>query len=465
MRTVQGQCLHEQSWHARNVAIDSRAAKPGDLFVALKGPAHDAHDFVGDAFAKGAMAAIVSRKPAQAPKEAPLIFVEDTFAALEALGQAGRARAQGKILAVTGSVGKTGTKEMLRLMLNACGDAYANEGSFNNQWGVPLSLARLPAEAHFGVFELGMNHAGELALLAPQVRPDVALITTIEAVHMEFFPSVEAIAAAKAEIFIGMKPDGVAVLNRDNPHFARLAEGARAQGIRRILGFGSEGRADGKLLSYAGSPQGGMVEAEILGKKLAYPLGAAGAHLALNSVGALLAATAAGADAETCAAALAQYRPPVGRGTVSVIHLDDGEVTLIDESYNASPAAVRAALKVLGTMTPSPGGRRVFALGDMRELGAATDGLHADLAPDVIEAGVDLFYGCGAAAVHLYEALPGEKRGFHTRTSADLAQRLAADLRPGDIVAVKGSHSMKMEAVVEAIKALGRATKSQKMAS
>jgi UDP-N-acetylmuramoyl-tripeptide--D-alanyl-D-alanine ligase len=464
IRAVQGQCLHEQNWHARGVAIDSRSVTPGDLFVALKGPTNDAHDYVADVFAKGAAAAIVMRQPAQIPTASPLIFVDDTFTALENLGAAGRARAEASILAVTGSVGKTGTKEMLRLMLSAVGDTYANQGSFNNHWGVPLSLARLPEEASYGVFELGMNHAGELGPLSKQVSPDVALITTIEAVHMEFFASVEMIADAKAEIFLGLKPDGTAVLNRDNPHFGRLRDAARKQGIKRIQSFGSEAKADARLIEYTGTPEGGIVAAEILGHKVKYLLGAQGPHLALNSLGALLAAIAGGGDMATCAEALAHYRPPQGRGVISTIHVAGGDITLVDESYNASPVAVRAAMKVLGQTTPGSGGRRIFVLGDMKELGAASASMHADLAADIAAAKIDKLYCCGEAVGHLYEALPRDVRGFHARDSVDLAPRVAAEIHAGDIVTVKGSHSMKMELVVEAIKALDPSSQ-EKMAS
>ena len=237
IRAVRGHCLQEQNWNATGVSIDSRFLVKGDVFIALQGPVHDGHDHVAAAFAAGAAAAIVSRQPAQTPGDSPLIFVEDTFVALQDLGRAGRDRAQGKIIAVTGSVGKTSTKEMLRLSLSAVGKTYANRGSFNNHWGVPLALASLPADAAYGVFELGMNHAGELAALSALARPDIALITTIEAVHLEFFASTEAIADAKAEIFDGMQETGIVVLNRDNPHSARLASAAKSKGIKKILYF------------------------------------------------------------------------------------------------------------------------------------------------------------------------------------------------------------------------------------
>ena len=314
---TQARTLCPQDWNASGVSIDSRTVQSGDLFIALQGPTHDGHDHVAAALRAGAAGALVAHQPKDVAADAPLIFVQDTFKGLQDLGRAGRARSQAAIIAVTGSVGKTGTKEMLRLLLGAVGSVYANEGSLNNHWGVPLSLARLPAEARFGVFEMGMNHAGELTDLAAQVRPHVALITTIEAVHSEHFASVEAITDAKAEIFLGMEPTGVAVLNRDNSAFARLAHAAQTRGLQKILGFGRDAQAEARLLECTPLPEGGSaIVADILGQTIRYRLGASGEHLALNSVGALLAAISAGGDRDVCAAALTQFHPPKGRGVV-----------------------------------------------------------------------------------------------------------------------------------------------------
>lgn len=465
LRAVRGQCLHEQSWTATGVAIDSRTVKPGDLFVALKGPTHDAHDFAGQAFAAGAVAAIVQRAPSQVPPDAPLLFVDDVFAALQDLGRVGRQRSAATVLAVTGSVGKTGCKEQLRVMLECCGDAYANEGSFNNHWGVPLSLARLPADAQYGVFEIGMNHAGELGPLSREVQPRVSLITNIEAVHLEFFASVEAIADAKAEIFLGMTPDGVAVLNRDNPHYGRLLAAARTQGLKRIVGFGRDAKADARLLDYSACDDGGKVVAEILGQKFTYRIGAAGAHVAFNSLGTLLAATMAGADTLTCAEALASYRTPSGRGTRQNVALHDGGAfALIDESYNASPVAVRAAVRLLGETAPATGGRRVAVLGDMRELGDAAPRLHMELAAAIVESGIDRVHCCGGMMGYLYENLPAALRGKYAQRSADLAPLVAAEIRNGDVVMVKGSKSTAMHLVVDALKALQDGDSRRKIA-
>ena len=447
IRAVRGQCLHEQSWHAEGVSIDSRTLKRGDLFVALQGPDLDGHAYVAKAMEAGAAAAIVARQPEGVGASSPLVFVEDTFKALEDLGQAGRLRAKARIVAVTGSVGKTGTKEMLRRALSAVGDTYANEGSLNNHWGVPLSLARLPEAARFGVLEMGMNHAGELTVLSQQVRPHVALITTIEAVHMEFFASLEAIADAKAEIFYGMGAEGVAVLNADNAQYARLVAAAKAHGVKKMVSFGQGAKNDARLLTLTPEPNGSLITAEILGRKITFRLGASGAHLALNAVGALLASTLAGGECEACATALASYAPPVGRGVRQTVSVAGGVMTLIDESYNASPAAVRAAIQVLGTQA----GRRILVLGDMRELGPTGPALHAALAQDIVAAKIDRVNSCGDLMIHLQDALPSALRGLHAKDSVELAAGIKADIAAGDVVTVKGSHSMHMENVVKAL--------------
>lgn len=461
---VHGQCLHEQTWKAHGVSIDSRTTQPGDLFVALKGPVHDAHEHVAAAITAGAAGAIVSRQPSQIASSTPLIFVEDTFKALEALGQAGRERATGKIIAVTGSVGKTSTKEMLRIALAATGGTYANEGSLNNHWGVPLSLSRLPADAHYGVFEVGMNHAGELHNLSQQVRPHVALITNVEAVHLEFFPSVEAIADAKAEIFIGVQKNGTAVLNRDNRYFSRLSSAARNAGVKNILSFGRDSKSDARLLDYKAEGDAGIIEADIQGRLLRFKLGVPGDALAMNALGALLAGFAAGSDIEACAEALARYRQPKGRGVIQNLPLTRGEFTLIDESYNASPVSVGFAARVLGQMNPTQGGRRILVLGDMRELGDESPALHAGLAKEIVEAKIQLVFCCGDMMAHLFNSLPPEMRGGHAANSADLAPLVTNAVHPNDIITIKGSNSMAMSKVVNALRTLSQEQSNHKLA-
>lgn len=442
------------AWQATGISIDSRSVAPGDLFIALKGPAHDGNDHALGACAAGACAAIVSRLPDHAPHDAKLILVPDTFAALQDLGSRGRARAHGKIIAVTGSVGKTGSKEQLRTMLGACGTVFASQGSFNNHWGVPLSLAQMPPETAYGAFELGMNHAGEMAALTRQVQPHVALITNIEAVHLEFFPTTEAIADAKAEVFLGMDVQGVAVLNRDNPHFARLVGHARTQGIQTILSFGRGAGADARLLDCQLHADNSLLTAEFFGQSLQFTIGAPGLHYAMNALGTLLAAQAAGASLTECATALAHYAPPQGRGARQQIAIPGGSITLIDESYNASPVATRAAIAVLGQTMPGTGGRRIAVLGDMRELGATAPQLHAELAAPLNAAGIDQVFCCGHIIQGLFENLPATMRGRYAADSKTLATLLPGMLRPGDVVLVKGSKSVHMELIIAAIQQL-----------
>jgi len=461
---IRGQSLHTQDWAAHGVSIDSRTVHSGDLFVAIKGPSFDGHDYVRAAFEAGAVAAIVDHQPPGVPPDAPLLFVDDTFAALQDLGRRSRARSKALVAAVTGSVGKTSCKEQLRLMLGAVDDTFANEGSLNNHWGVPLSLARMPTETRYGVFELGMNHAGELGPLSREVQPQVALITNIEAVHLEFFASMEAIADAKAEIFLGMNPQGIAVLNRDNAHYARLVAAARTQGLKKTLSFGHDPKSDAHLVSMTPDETGTHVEALVLGDKISYRVGAPGAHLAFNALGTLLTCAAIGADVTVCADALSGYRLPEGRGTRQTIELaSGGAMTLIDETFNASPVATHAAIDVLGTIPVAKGGRRIVALGDMRELGATASSLHAGLAETLIKNKVDLVHCCGDLMLHLYDILPSSMRGSHKPDSAQLAPDVAADIRAGDVLMVKGSKSMKMPYIIEAVEALG--TTRQKIAS
>ncbi|MEX2296320.1 MAG: UDP-N-acetylmuramoylalanyl-D-glutamyl-2,6-diaminopimelate--D-alanyl-D-alanine ligase [Dongiaceae bacterium] len=443
-----------RDWTASGVSIDSRTLQPGDLFVALTGPHRDAHGFVADALRGNAAAAIVSRRPENIAADAPLLVVPDTQAALEALGAAACARSEARRIAVTGSVGKTGTKEMLRLVLGAQAPTHASVGSYNNLWGVPLTLARMPRETVYGVFELGMNHAGELAPLSRQVKPQVAIVTAIEAVHLEYFGSVAEIADAKAEIFAGMGPGGVAVLNRDNAHFARLAKKAEAAGLARIVGFGSDATAEARLIDCSLHATCSAVTAAIGGTRLDYCLAVPGRHWVMNSLAVLAAVQAVGADVGAAAASLARMTPPKGRGQRFRVALDEGGFDLIDESYNANPVAMRAALAVLGRATIKSGGRRIAVFGDMRELGVQAPLLHAGLAADIAENKIDLVFCCGPMMAHLFEALPVARRGAHAADSAALAPVVRRAVRTGDTVLVKGSLGSRMAPVVEALRAL-----------
>lgn len=437
-------------WTATGVSIDTRTLQPGDLFVALTGENRDGHLFVEEALRKGAVAALVSRDmPGVAPER--LLIVKDTQAGLEALGRAARARTKAKIAAITGSAGKTSTKEALRVALGQQGATHASEASYNNLWGVPLSLARMPAATKFAIFEIGMNHAGEIRPLVQQVGPDVAIVTTVEPVHLEHFANVEAIADAKGEIFEGLKPGGISVINADNPHAARLAAAASRAGTR-VWTFGEKG-AEAQLVSIVLRETASEIEADIFGEHIHFIYGAPGRHFAQNALGLLLTVKALGADVKAAAASLASVRAVKGRGERNVIALPGGSFVLIDEAYNANPASMAAALAILGAAQPGARGRRIAVLGDMLELGPQGPDMHAGLAPAVVESKADLVFASGPAMAHLWAQLPGSIRGAYAAQSSEIAQKVAAEMRHGDVVMVKGSLGSRMAVVVDALKA------------
>lgn len=445
---TQGTCSGD--WPVQDISIDSRNIKVGDLFVALKGPSFDGHDFVADALANGAAGALVHQTiPGAAPEK--LLLVRDTLAALQALGAAGRARSQAKIIAVTGSVGKTGCKEALRQIFAAQAPSFAAQGSFNNHWGVPLSLSRLPQDAHYGVFELGMNHMGELEPLTKAVQPHIALITAIAAVHIGNFNSLDEIAEAKSEIFAGIVKDGSAVIPADSSYSPYLRGRATHFGVGHCYSFGHHAKADARIESFTLDANSSVVKVRILGKSIEYTVGVPGEHWVMNSLSALLCAALAGADLEKAAAVLATLSLADGRGVPKRISIPDGSFTLIDESYNASPIAVEMAIKVLSRKEPSGNGRRLLALGDMRELGEHAKAMHLALAQPILDAKIDKVYCCGELMKHLYDALPEAKRGAYAFTSNDLAPIVASDIRNGDIITVKGSHSMEMPYVIKTL--------------
>jgi UDP-N-acetylmuramoyl-tripeptide--D-alanyl-D-alanine ligase len=440
------------AWTASGVSIDTRAVAANDLFVALKGPRFDGHDFVTAALSSGAAAAMVDR-PISGADPARLLAVPDTMAGLEALAIAARARSHAQIVAVTGSVGKTGTKEALATLLGAQGRTHASTGNLNNQIGMPLSLARMPAGTEFGVFEIGMNHAGEIGPLSAMLRPHVAIITNVEAVHLEYFPNVEAIADAKAEIFTGLGADGTAILNRDNPHFARLAAAAEARGVGRIWGFGEATGAEGRLISINLDPSGSVVRAAILGREVGFRLPLPGRHQVQNALAVLLAVVATGGNLDAAVASLETLTPVKGRGVAIDVAIAGGSFRIVDETYNASPAATRAALAVLRMTTPETGGRRLVALGDMLELGANGPAEHAGLAEALIAAKVSEVFTAGPLMRHLHDALPPAMRGAHAENSTALAPLVASAAHANDIVLVKGSAGSQMGAVVAALRA------------
>ncbi|HYP57000.1 MAG TPA: UDP-N-acetylmuramoyl-tripeptide--D-alanyl-D-alanine ligase, partial [Beijerinckia sp.] len=364
--------------HAANgISIDTRTLQEGDLFFAIKGDANDGHDYVAAAFEKGAMAAVVDEAHADALSGAgPLYVVHEVLPALQRLGEAARARTPARIVAVTGSVGKTSTKEALRLVLTQGGQVHASVASYNNHWGVPLSLARMRKATQFGIFEIGMNHAGEITPLAAQVAPHIAIVTTIAPVHLEYFDNIEAIADAKAEIFSGLMPGGVAILHRDIEQYERLAAGAKASPTGLIATFGTHEGADARLIDLRSQGDHSIVEAKIYNQPISYRLGAPGRHMALNSLAVLLTAKAFGIDLDNAAAALAFFAAGPGRGQKLTLATEDGPFTLIDESYNANPVSMRAAFALAGGLSLQDRGRRIAVLGDMLELGPSADELH-----------------------------------------------------------------------------------------
>lgn len=423
-------------FHADGVSIDSRSIAPGEVFVALRTDSNDGHGYVADALAKGAAGAIVHGREGL-PDDAPLLLVNDTMEALRALGAAARQRYEGALVAITGSVGKTTTKEMLRVALGSCGPTHAAAASYNNHLGVPLTLARMPAGAAYAVVEIGMNNPGEIAPLSRVAMPDVAVITTVAANHIGNLGSLEAIADEKACIMAGLPAGGAAILPRDNGQYSRLLA-ARPDGTRLIT-FGED-----DILACAADAEGSDVRARLANIEVSFRLNVPGRHMVTNALIALLAAEALGADPLACAAALAGFQAVSGRGVQR--RLPSGAL-LLDESYNASSASVRAALAVLRLL---PAERRVAVLGDMLELGDFRDSEHLGLAPAVIES-ADVVYACGPGMKILFDALPAARRGAHTHTSEDLAPIVVDAVRAGDAVLVKGSLGSRMRRVVEAL--------------
>jgi UDP-N-acetylmuramoyl-tripeptide--D-alanyl-D-alanine ligase len=449
-----GKVLGDPAQIYGGVSIDSRSVVAKDIFVAIKGDTMDGHDFVSAAIAKGAGIAIVSKQPSDWPTDLPLLVVDgDPLSALERMGKAARARSHARIIAVTGSVGKTSTKEMLRVALAASAETHASAASFNNHWGVPLTLARFPTSAGFGIFEIGMNHAGEITPLVGMVRPHIAIVTTVAASHLGHFKSLDEIADAKAEIFSGVEPGGHAVINRDSPYFDHLKSAALAHGITSIIGFGRHANADVRLEGLALRPDCCCITAQVLDEKVIYKLGTPGEHMAMNSLAVLAAAKLAGADLARAALALSDAKPAKGRGGQIKLQMPDGQLLLLDESYNANPASVGAALALLSNLKPGKSGRRIAVLGDMLELGEFGEDLHRNLSHDIERHGIDRVYAAGPLMKHLWDVLPASKRGAYAAQSSEIVDDLIHDLRPGDCVMVKGSLGSRMGPVVEALKA------------
>jgi UDP-N-acetylmuramoyl-tripeptide--D-alanyl-D-alanine ligase len=452
-----------RAFAAAGVSIDTRSLEHGDLFVALR-DARDGHDFVRQAFDRGAAAALVSRIPEGCSEADPFLIVSDVLAALTALGAAGRARTKARVIAVTGSVGKTSTKEMLRAVLAGQGRVHAAEASFNNHWGVPVTLARMPADADFAVIEIGMSHPGEIAPLARLARPHVAMITTVAPAHLEAFESVEGIAREKAAIFEGLEPGGIAVIPSGLAVTPVLAAGAAR--AARIIRFGA-GPGDGyRLADVTLAQDTTVVQATRDGAPLLFKVQTAGRHFAMNALGVLAVAEAVGADPAIAACDIGRWRPPAGRGRRERIHMDivdDAQFfDLIDDAFNANPASMDAALDVLAAAEPRDGigrirsGRRIAILGDMLELGPTEAALHRAIADHPAMDRIHLVHCVGPRMRALWEHLPSTRRGEWCETAPELASRAHQLADAGDVLLVKGSKSSKVSLVVDALRKLGQ---------
>jgi UDP-N-acetylmuramoyl-tripeptide--D-alanyl-D-alanine ligase len=450
-------------WQATGVAIDSRDLAPGNLFVALKDQ-RDGHDFAADALSKGAAAALVSRIPEGVADDAQLLIVPDALEALRALGEAARRRTGAKVLAVTGSVGKTSTKEMLRAALSGQGRVHAAERSFNNHWGVPLTLARMPADTEYAIVEIGMNHPGEIAPLAQLTRPDVVLVTSVAAAHLAAFEDLAGIAKEKASIATGLAPGGTAVLNGDLETTPILVAGAEAAGARVRL-FGTRAPNHHRLTEIRLVDDVTVARGRVWRTPVTFRLAAAGRHFAVNAIGALGAVQALGGDIALAANDLGRWSPPGGRGLRERRAMDAVDerlyFDLIDDAYNANPASMAAALEVLAAARPVDGvgrigaGRRIAILGDMLELGESEVEQHRALAALEAMASVDLVHCVGPRMRHLFDALPAAKRGQWAKSAEELIRRQHGLADAGDVVLVKGSNASRVGVVVDALRKLG----------
>ena len=444
-------------WVATGVSIDTRTISKGDLFVALA-DVRDGHDFVAQALEKGAAAALVRRVPDGVASDAPLLIVGDVLTALEALGRAARARTKARVVGVTGSVGKTSTKEMLRTVLGGQGKTHAAEASYNNHWGVPLTLARMPVDADFAVIEIGMNHPGEIAPLSQIAKPHVAMITTVAPAHLEAFDNIEGIAVEKAAIFDGLVDGGTAVINADIATKTILSDKATKLGAK-IVQFGECDAADALATAITIADQTTMVQARFGDHDTVFKVNAPGRHFAVNGLGALAVANCLGLDLAVAMTDIGRWRPPVGRGTRERIILDAVEYQnafdLIDDAFNANPTSMIASLEVLAAATPGTNGRRVAVLGDMLELGPDEIAMHQALAEESRIDELNVVHCVGHRMRALYDLLPEAIAGRWTETAEDLAGDAHALVQAGDVLLVKGSKGSKVSLVVDAVRKLG----------
>ncbi len=430
------------TWQCTGISIDSRNIEKGDLFVALKGPSFDGHNYVQAALKAGASAAIVSYIPKECRKDDNLLLVDDTATALEKLAIASRARSKAKVIAVTGSVGKTGVKEALSHVLSKQGKTHATVGNLNNHFGLPLTLARMAKDCDYAVLELGMSHAGELTPLSQMAQPDVALITTVTSAHLEYFDGVEGIADAKCEIFEGLKKEGVAILNADNPYFDRMAKAAQPH---KVLSFAQSAAADYKALSYHLLAQGSEIKADLNGTQTTYTVSHSGTHWITNSLAVLAGVDALGANMAKAANDMAALSELKGRGATHILDIPGGTICVIDESYNANETSVRAALDVLSHKP----GRRIAVLGDMLELGPDEIKIHQGLKNAFDK--IDMVFTCGSLMKHLHDALPAQKRGAHASTAQNLSPLVTQAVQPGDVISIKSSRGSRTDLVLDAL--------------
>lgn len=437
------------------ISIDTRTLNKGDAFFAIKGDKFDGHNFASSAMANGAGLLVVAEAKLPAMGRlallVPMIVVDDVLKALGDLGRAARARSSGKIIAVTGSVGKTTTKEMLRHVLSSCGEVHAAKASLNNHWGVPLTLARLPATADYGVFEIGMNHPDEIRPLVQMVRPHVAIITTVAAAHLGNFKNLGEIAAAKAEIMEGVVEGGYVLLNRDNEKFAALKKRADELKIGHVRSFGEHKQATIRLMSARLESDHSEITARLNARDIALSIGAPGRHIVQNALAALGAAWFSGADMSRVAQSFATFSAEKGRGARHELNHGNGTVTLIDESYNANPASMRAALSLLNTARTGEGGRRIAVLGDMLEMGKFSERVHRDLKEPIVEAGVDVVCLAGPEMRHLTDEIGTDLNVIYRETAEELAAWLKQNVRAGDVVMVKSSFGIGFGKIVAAL--------------
>lgn len=436
------------------ISIDSRTLQPGEAFFAIKGDRFDGHDFATAAVKAGAALLVVAegKLPALGRIGAPMIVVPDVLAAMEAAGVAARARSRAKIVAITGSVGKTTTKEALRVALSACGSVHASDKSFNNHWGVPLTLARMPEDCDYAVFEIGMNHPGEIRALNRLVRPHVAIVTLIAPAHLGYFRNLDEIARAKAEIFESVEPGGHALINHDDPQWKFLDGAAREAGVEHVWSFGEHQRATFRLAACEASGEGSRFRVAMAGREVAAAIGAPGRHIVQNALAVVGAAYLTGADVDVAAAALAGFSAEKGRGRqYRLPHPAGGTFLLIDESYNANPVSMKAALAVLGAAPVGENGRRLAVLGDMLELGADSQALHAGLAAPLVAAKVDRVLLAGTEMAALAETLPGDMACKHRDNAEALKPLVLETVQPGDVVMIKSSNGSGFTKLTEAL--------------